>query len=160
MTAYLGLGTNMGARLDNLKSAVNALNKVPGVRVTAVADIYETDPVGYENQPCFLNTAVEVETDFDPEGLLGVALGIEAGLGRVRNFKNGPRVIDIDLLFYGDTRCEGPVLTLPHPRIFERGFVLKPLLDLEVKTSLFLKEKALTADFSGVRKIYDKSLLG
>lgn len=150
--AYLGIGTNIGDRLDNLQKAVDSLNLLPNTKVTAVSRVYETDPVGYSAQDDFLNMAAEVSTDLTPEGLLGACLGIEAGLGRVRTVKNGPRIIDIDLLLYDDVICATPMLTLPHPRMFEREFVLRPLLDIRFSNPLVDREKtkrALTGE--GIR---------
>lgn len=141
MKAYLGIGTNIGDRLSNLQSAVDSLNLVPGTKVTAVSRIYETDPVGFDDQDDFLNICVEVETKLTPEGLLGVCLGIEAGLGRVRVIKNGPRVIDLDLLLYENETYNTEMLALPHPRMFEREFVLAPLTDIPFENAFIDREK-------------------
>ena len=135
--AYLGIGTNIGDREENLKSALISLNLLPMTKVTAVSKVYETEPVGFANQEDFLNIAVEIETELTAQNILGACLGIEAGLGRIRNIKNGPRIIDIDLLLYEDKKYNTPSLILPHPRMFEREFVLKPLLDIEFKNPLF-----------------------
>ncbi len=121
----------MGDRLSNLQNAVDSLRLIPETRVVDVSPVYETDPVGFENQDDFLNIAVELESGLSSLTLLGALLGIEAALGRVRLFKNGPRVIDLDLLIYGDEIRNSKELTLPHPRMFEREFVLKPLCDLK-----------------------------
>ena len=99
-TAYIALGTNLGNLEQNLNNAVAALDRVPGVQVTARSKRYKTEPVGYTEQPDFLNAAVRVETTRSPEALLGACLGIEAAMGRVRTVKNGPRVLDLDLLLY------------------------------------------------------------
>lgn len=131
MRAYLSIGTNMGDRLSNLQNAVDSLRLIPETRVVDVSPVYETDPVGFENQDDFLNIAVELESGLSSLTLLGALLGIEAALGRVRLFKNGPRVIDLDLLIYGNETRKSKELTLPHPRMFEREFVLKPLCDLK-----------------------------
>lgn len=131
MRAYLSIGTNMGDRLSNLQNAVDSLRLIPETRVVEVSPVYETDPVGFENQDDFLNIAVELESGLSSLTLLGALLGIEAALGRVRLFKNGPRVIDLDLLIYGNETRKSKELTLPHPRMFEREFVLKPLCDLK-----------------------------
>ncbi|MBQ6066771.1 MAG: 2-amino-4-hydroxy-6-hydroxymethyldihydropteridine diphosphokinase [Clostridia bacterium] len=128
--AYIALGSNMGDAAVNLNGAVAALNLVPGVTVTKVSGFYLTKPWGYADQPDFTNACCEVETSLSPEALLGVCLGIEAGMGRVRVIKNGPRVIDLDLLLYGEEQRCTEELTLPHPRMWEREFVLRPLLDL------------------------------
>lgn len=160
MKAYLGIGTNIGDRMQNLQDSIDALNLLPMTFVTDVSNIYETDPVGYDNQDDFLNIVVEVETEFNSDNLLGAALGIESGLGRVRTIKNGPRIIDIDLLLFGDEVKNTKTLILPHPRMMERNFVLKPLLDLEFQCGLLNKEKAeelLTDD--GVRFFCSKDKL-
>ena len=158
--AYLGIGTNIGDRIENLQKAIDSLNLLPLTKVTAISNIYETDPVGYDEQGDFLNIAIEVETDVPAESLLGAALGIEAGIGRVRTVKNGPRVIDIDLLLYENEEYNTPTLTLPHPRMFERVFVLIPLLDIDFQNALFdrniIKNSVVT---DGVRHFADKSAL-
>lgn len=131
MRAYLSIGTNMGERLQNLQNAVDSLKLLPKTSVTEVSPVYETKPWGFAEQADFLNIAVELNTELTPESLLGALLGIEAALGRVRLFKNGPRIIDLDLLLFDDEEVNNSVLVLPHPRMFEREFVLKPLCDLK-----------------------------
>lgn len=131
--AYIALGSNMGDAAANLDEAIRALNLVPGVAVTKVSDYYITEPWGHTDQPDFTNACCEVETALSPEALLGVCLGIEAGMGRVRTIRNGPRVIDLDLLLYGSETRNTEELILPHPRIGEREFVLMPLNDLAKK---------------------------
>lgn len=143
MKAYLGIGTNIGDRMQNLQDSIDALNLLPLTTVTDVSNIYETDPVGYDNQDDFLNIVVEVETELNPDNLLGAALGIEAGLGRIRTIKNGPRIIDIDLLLYENETSNTKTLVLPHPRMMERNFVLKPLLDLNFNTSIINRDNVL-----------------
>lgn len=130
--AYIALGSNMSDPAENLNGALQALDLVPGVRVTKVSNYYVTEPWGYADQPDFTNACCEVETSLSPEALLGVCLGIEAGLGRIRQIKNGPRVIDLDLLLYGNERRNTEELILPHPRMTEREFVLRPLNDLAI----------------------------
>lgn len=152
MKAYLGIGTNIGDRMQNLQDSLDALNLLPMTSVTDVSNVYETDPVGYDNQDDFLNIVVEVETELNADNLLGAGLGIESGLGRVRTIKNGPRIIDIDLLLFGDETKDTKTLILPHPRMMERNFVLKPLLDLDFQSPLISRkaaEELLTDD--GVR---------
>ena len=139
MKAYLGIGTNIGDRMQNLQDALDALNLLPLTYVTDVSNVYETDPVGYDNQDDFLNIVVEVETELNADNLLGACLGVESGLGRIRIIKNGPRIIDIDLLLYGDEVKNTQTLILPHPRMIERNFVLKPLLDLDFQSTLISK---------------------
>ena len=128
--AYIALGSNIGDRGENLNRAVWALASVPGVRISAASRVYETEPVGYRKQEKFYNAVVRVETTLTPRALLGVCLGVESGMGRIRGKKNGPRVIDLDLLLYEGEKCQSRELTLPHPRMEERAFVLSPLCDL------------------------------
>ena len=130
MKAVIGIGTNIGDRGENIRSAVEALNLLPDVKVLRCASIYETDPWGFTEQQSFYNTVVEVETTKSPEMLLGACLGIEAGMGRVREFKNGPRVIDLDLLVFENYESDSQHITVPHPLIGERDFVLVPLKEL------------------------------
>lgn len=128
--ALLGLGANLGEREDTLARAVESLNALPRTIVTRVSSVYETAPVGYADQPDFLNIVVELDTTLSPHALLGGCLGIEAALGRRRTFRNAPRVVDIDLLRYDDQTCNDTDLILPHPRMTERAFVLVPLAEL------------------------------
>lgn len=125
--AFVGLGANIGDREACLAEARRSLDDRPGIALAAVSSLYETEPVGYMDQPWFLNQVVEVVTGLDPHGLLRVLQEIEQGLGRQRLIRWGPRVIDLDLLLFGDEVLTGPVLTVPHPRIYERSFVLAPL---------------------------------
>lgn len=125
--AVIGLGANLGEREENIRRALEAVTALPYTRVRRVAPFYETEPVGYLDQPQFVNTVAEVETGLSPRTFLGACLGIEAGLGRVRTFRNAPRVVDIDLLVMEGVRMEEEELTLPHPRMAERAFVLLPL---------------------------------
>lgn len=129
-TAYLGLGANLGDRLTQLKQAIELLHHTSGIRVTRISSVYETDPVGYLNQPCFYNLVIEVKTTLTPSALLSVILQAEKKLHRVREVRWGPRTIDIDILLYGDRVIEQEDLQVPHPRMKERAFVLVPLLEL------------------------------
>ena len=141
MIAYLGIGTNIGDRLQNLIDTVVALRLLPLTKVLEVSNVYETEPIGFANQNDFLNIVVSVSTELTAHNLQGAALGVEAGMGRVRNIKNGPRIIDVDLLMYGKEEYNTKTLVLPHPRMLERNFVLKPLLDLDFEKSYYSKEK-------------------
>lgn len=129
-TAYLAFGSNLGNSEENVREAYASLSLVPGVYPAALSDLYRTKPWGYADQPDFINACCRVETTLSPAALLGVCLGIEAAMGRVRQFKNGPRVIDIDLLLYEGESRNTEELLLPHPGIPEREFVLEPLLDV------------------------------
>lgn len=130
MKAVIGIGTNIGDRVDNIRTAVEAIDLLPDVKVLRCASIYETDPWGFTEQQSFYNTVVEVETTKSPEILLGACLGIEAGMGRVREFKYGPRIIDLDLLAFENYENNSPDITVPHSLIGERDFVLVPLKEL------------------------------
>ncbi|HTK08890.1 MAG TPA: 2-amino-4-hydroxy-6-hydroxymethyldihydropteridine diphosphokinase [Ktedonobacteraceae bacterium] len=125
---YLALGTNIGDRQDNLQKALQALN--PAVTIWAISSIYETEPVGYLEQPHFLNLVCAGETSLSPGDLLRFVKGIESALGRVPTFRNAPRPIDIDILLYADLQMQEETLTIPHPRMLERSFVLVPLAEI------------------------------
>jgi len=125
---FLSLGTNLGDRAANLRSAIAMLT--PAVRVARESPIYETAPWGFEDQPNFLNMVIEAETDLAPLDLLKYLKALENELGREPTFRYGPRLIDLDILFYDDLILQKPELTIPHPHLHERVFVLIPLADL------------------------------
>jgi len=127
-TVYLALGSNLGDRLANLKQAIAALT--PQMEVKAKSSVYETPPWGYEDQPKFLNQVIKAKTYLDPEPLLKHLKRLEVALGRQESFPNGPRLIDMDILFYDDLVLNSPALVIPHPRLHERGFVLLPLMEI------------------------------
>lgn len=126
---YLALGSNLGDRLANLKEAIGALT--PQMDVKAKSAVYETPPWGYADQPKFLNQVVRVKTYLEPEQLLKHLKRLEVALGRKESIPNGPRSIDMDILFYDDLVLYSPALVIPHPRLPERAFVLTPLMDLD-----------------------------
>ncbi len=129
--AYIGLGSNLGEREGLLRRALEQLDATPGIRLLATSRFRETDPVGFTEQPQFLNAAARVETTLSPRELLDMLLGIETALGRTRDGPRfGPRTLDLDLLLYGDEQLAEPGLTIPHPRLAERAFVLEPLVEL------------------------------
>ena len=127
-TIYLALGTNLGDRLANLHAALAALP--PSIVLRRSSPIYETPPWGITDQPAFLNMVVRAETNLEPAALLKHLKHLETDLGRVAAVRWGPRLIDMDILFYDDLILSIPGLTLPHPRLHERSFVLVPLADL------------------------------
>ena len=129
--AYVGLGANLGPREITLLRAVDLLAETDGVEVRAVSQLRETVPVGVAEQPLFLNGAVALDTTLSPRELLDRLLEIERGLGRVRDVRWGPRVVDLDLLVYGDRQLDEPGLRVPHPRLHERRFALEPLVELD-----------------------------
>ena len=127
-TIYLALGTNLGDRFANLQGAIAALP--PAVRVEAQSPVYETPPWGLTDQPAFLNMAIKGGTELAPLALLAHLKDLEIHLGRTVSIRWGPRLIDMDILFYDDLVLDTPGLTLPHPRMQERAFVVVPLADL------------------------------
>ena len=128
ITAYLGLGSNLGDREDNLRGAVSLLRQ--RVSLIVLSAVYETEPWGYTSQPNFLNLVCAVETGLSPQELLELAQGVERELGRVPTFRYGPRTMDVDILLYGDEVIETPDLRIPHPRFSERAFALVPLAEI------------------------------
>jgi dihydroneopterin aldolase/2-amino-4-hydroxy-6-hydroxymethyldihydropteridine diphosphokinase len=134
--AVLALGSNLGARQQELQRAVDQLAATPGLRVTAVSPVYETDPVGGPDQPDYLNAVVLAETDLAAADLLRRAHAIEAAGRRTREVRWGPRTLDVDIIAYGDQVSADPTLTLPHPRARERAFVLAPWRDADPDAEL------------------------
>jgi 2-amino-4-hydroxy-6-hydroxymethyldihydropteridine diphosphokinase len=131
--AFVGLGSNLGDRESTLRAAVGRLGGLPQTEVVAVSSFRNTEPVGYVDQPRFLNGAVELETGLSARMLLGGLLELERAFGRDRNAAppRGPRTLDLDLLLYGEEVIDEPGLEVPHPRIQERAFVLEPLAELD-----------------------------
>jgi 2-amino-4-hydroxy-6-hydroxymethyldihydropteridine diphosphokinase len=127
-TAFIGLGSNLGDRTATLRTAIQRLEALG--RITGISSLYETEPVGYLEQPSFLNAVVALETALTPADLLRALLGIERDLGRVRSFPNAPRTLDLDLLLVDNVILDTPDLTLPHPRLHGRAFVLVPLAEI------------------------------
>lgn len=156
--AFIGLGANLGDREPTLKAAIEALGTLPNVSIVESSSLYETDPVGGIAQPMFLNAVAGVETTLAPEELLDEMMQIERTFGRVRSVKNGPRTLDLDLLVYeGEVRATEK-LALPHPRMFERAFVVVPLRELIARPrfastawSDLRRELAKPLPISGVR---------
>ena len=131
--AFVGLGSNLGEREVTLRAAVKRLRALPEVEVKGVSSFRDTEPVGYRDQPRFLNGAVELETEMTARALLGALLELERAFGRDRGAgpPHGPRTLDLDLLLYGDATIDEPLLKVPHPRLHERRFVLEPLAELD-----------------------------
>ncbi|WNS42167.1 2-amino-4-hydroxy-6-hydroxymethyldihydropteridine diphosphokinase [Paenibacillus sp. MMS20-IR301] len=128
--AYIALGANLGDRQGALREALSRLDRHDEIEVLRTSKVYETEPVGYLDQPQFLNMAAALRTTLTPEALLHIMLETENKLGRVRDILNGPRTVDLDLLWVEGLSLDTPDLTLPHPRMLERAFVLLPLSDI------------------------------
>jgi len=128
--AYVGLGANIGEPRRQLLGALDELDRLPGTRLRARSSLYRSAPVGYAEQPDFLNAVAALDTSLEPEALLDALQAIERGHGRERSFRNAPRTLDLDLLLYGDRVDRSERLTLPHPRMHERSFVLQPLAEI------------------------------
>lgn len=135
-TVFIGIGSNEGDRLGNLARAVDRIAGLDRTHVEEVSHAYESAPAYYDEQDNFINAVVEITTGLEPEPLLEYLQDIENDMGRVRSIDNGPRVIDLDLLLYGDEQIESETLTIPHPGIAERDFVVTPLLEIAPRTKL------------------------
>ena len=151
-TLFIAVGTNLGERLENITTAITRLAE-SDIHVTKTSRVYETAPMYVEDQPRFLNMAVMAETTLDAEDILKVLKFLEEDIGRVKSIRNGPRLIDLDILYLDDKIIDEPHLQIPHIRIAERQFVLQPLLDLnpdwlDVRTEKTIKEmsQALASD--------------
>jgi len=156
-TVYLGLGSNLNDREENLRGALKELNG-GRIRVVRTSAVYETKPMYVEDQPSFLNLVAECETDLFPRMLLARLMRIEKALGRERTIRNGPRTIDIDILLFGKFVIDAPELRVPHPKMHERRFVLEPLAELaaDLRHPLMgktMKELLALLPAQGVRKL-------
>jgi 2-amino-4-hydroxy-6-hydroxymethyldihydropteridine diphosphokinase len=154
-TVYLALGSNLDDRLANLKQAITSLS--PQMEVKAKSRVYETPPWGYADQPMFLNQVIKANTYLEFEPLLKHIKRLEIALGRTPSFKNGPRLIDIDILFYDHLILNTPSLVIPHPHMHERGFVLLPLMDIAPDLvhpvhKKSVREMIASCDVSGIRQ--------
>lgn len=164
---YIGLGSNRGDRLENIKQALLQLMKLPKTEIAGISSVYESDPMYKENQNRFFNAVAEVNTELDPIFLLMELKNIEEGMGR--NFdaeRNGPRIIDLDIEFYDDLVMKTENLEIPHPRLYERMFVLKPMFQLNKNYKCSKTGKTVSAllheciDDSNVEKVKDLSITG
>lgn len=159
-TIYLALGTNLSDRPANLRAALESFSRStphnpPPIVLRQSSHIYETPPWGYTDQPAFLNMAVKCETDLEPKSLLKRLKQLEVQIGREQSFRWGPRLIDIDILFYDDLILESKALTIPHPRLPERAFALAPLADIAPDyvhpvLNKTIKELLLNVDRTGI----------
>jgi len=155
--AYVGLGANIGEPRRQIETAIEEIRKLPDTRLNLASSFYRSAPLGYANQPDFLNAAVQLETTLPPEALLGHLQAIEKRHGRERPFPGAPRTLDLDLLLYGEQVIAAPGLILPHPRMHERAFVLQPLLELDPAISVpgrgSAKVLLLACGTQGIEKI-------
>jgi len=153
---FLSLGSNMGQKVDYLDNAVDIIKKNEFIHNVKVSSVYQTDPVGYLDQDVFVNIAVLLETTLEPYDLLRVCQDVEQALNRERLIRWGPRTIDVDIILYDDLTLDDEELTIPHPRMHERAFVLVPICELDselVIQSQKIQTLIETVDVSGVRKI-------
>ena len=135
---YLSLGSNIGDSISNLKKAINLIIDSPKIESVRCSSFYETEPQGYVDQDSFINCAIECFTAFNPYELLNFTQGIEKSLKRVKLFRWGPRIIDVDIILFGTEKIDSEHLIIPHPRMYERAFVLYPLSELNVDFSKYL----------------------
>lgn len=129
--AFVGLGANLAAPDAQLRAAFEELAQLPRTRLTARSSLYRSAPLGHLEQPDFINAVARLETELAPEALWAELQAIEQAHGRERRFRDAPRTLDLDLLLYGEARIVSPLLTVPHPRMHERAFVLRPLTEIE-----------------------------
>ena len=134
--AYVGLGANIGEPRRQLQTALKELNGLPKTRMTAASGLYRSAPVGHPDQPDFLNAVVELDTELSPDALLDNLQEIETAHGRERPFAGAPRTLDLDLLLYGNAVLATPRITVPHPRMHERAFVLMPLAEIAPRATI------------------------
>ncbi|HDN86572.1 MAG: 2-amino-4-hydroxy-6-hydroxymethyldihydropteridine diphosphokinase [Candidatus Omnitrophota bacterium] len=137
---FVGIGSNLGNRRENIKKAIGYLEEDSRIVIEKISSVIETEPLGGPPQGKYLNGVIKIKTDYSPKELLGVLQRIEKRMGRKREVRFGPRVIDLDILLYGEEIIDDPELKIPHPRMFEREFVLGPLFELEPGIEKVLKK--------------------
>jgi len=155
--AFIGLGSNLGDPAAQIRRALRALAALPETRLVRRSSLYRNPPAGYLDQPEFINAVARIETRLAPRDLLEELLAIERAHGRVRDFPNGPRTLDLDILLYGERTVREPGLTIPHPRLLERAFVLVPLAEIAPETVVpeggRIADLAAKLDASGLVKL-------
>lgn len=162
-TAYIGMGSNLGDREENLSKTLELLRRIEGTEVETFSSSFESEPMYLSEQPDYLNMAAMLSTNLSPLNLLEALLSIENKMGRVRGIKFGPRVIDLDILFFGEQIVNSEALTIPHPLLYERLFVLKPLSEIAGELICPVKQKTvaellkLSNDNSRISKYENKT---
>lgn len=155
--AYVALGANIGEPQRQVEAGFAALAALPGTRVVARSSLYRSAPVGYADQPDFINAVAAVDTGLEPQALLAALLGIERAHGRVRDFPNAPRTLDLDIVLYGERVIHEPGLTVPHARMLERAFVMLPLAEIAPDANVpgqgSVRALAARVDASGLVRI-------
>lgn len=146
---FLGLGSNLGEREENVRGALNHIAALPETRVVRVSALIETEPWGVENQPPFINAVAEIRTALEPAELLEATKAIEAKMGREKTYRWGPRLVDIDVLVYGQRRVHTPRLNVPHPQLLERPFVVEPLAEIAPEVIEELRRAAISLRSAG-----------
>ncbi|CAN5467463.1 2-amino-4-hydroxy-6-hydroxymethyldihydropteridinediphosphokinase [soil metagenome] len=150
-TAHVALGANLGDRFATIQAAVDRIRELGSVR--AISSFYETDPVGYLDQPSFVNAVLELQTELGPLELIYRLLGIESDLGRVRTFANAPRAIDLDLLLFDSVVMDSERLTLPHPRMLDRALVMVPLAEIAPALNHPLTGRSMSAHLDDLQPL-------
>jgi 2-amino-4-hydroxy-6-hydroxymethyldihydropteridine diphosphokinase len=155
--AFIALGSNLQDPQAQVERALQTIANTPRIKLIKASSLFKTAPIGYDNQPDFINAVAEIETDLSPLALLHKLLAIEARHGRERPFPNAPRVLDLDVLLYGNIEINTAELTLPHPRMHTRGFVMLPLAEIAPKINIgnhgYADELASKCDNQGVSKL-------
>jgi len=146
---FLGLGSNLGEREENVREALNQIAALPGTCVVRTSALIETEPWGVENQPPFINAVTEIRTSLEPSELLEATKRIEAKMGREKTYRWGPRLVDIDVLVYGQRRVHTPRLNVPHPQLLERPFVVEPLAEIAPEVIEELRRAAISLRSAG-----------
>jgi 2-amino-4-hydroxy-6-hydroxymethyldihydropteridine diphosphokinase len=155
--AFIALGSNLQDPQAQVERALQTIANTPNIKLIKASSLFKTAPIGYDNQPDFINAVAEIETDLSPLELLHSLLEIETQHGRERPFPNAPRVLDLDVLLYGNIELNTAELTLPHPRMYTRGFVMLPLAEIAPKINIgnhgYADELASKCDNQGVSKL-------
>ena len=151
--AYVGIGSNLDDPVRHVRRAFDELDRLPHTRLVKKSSLYRSAPLGYEKQPDFINAVAQLETGLPAERLLAELQEIEARHGRKRSFPNAPRTLDLDLLLYGRAELSSPALTVPHPRMHERAFVLRPLMEIAPELEVTLKTSVAACADQKVERI-------